>query len=98
MPIALIGVAAFMILTAIKGNYAEVGSQFQSDVVGPSGFISFLIGLVGISVFFRLIGLPGAGRFFLALVIVVFLLQNPGVITALETVSAAATPSTSGAT
>src|SRR5271166_6466535 len=85
MPLALVILAAFLIMTGITGNYAKVGAQFQSDVMGQGGFISFMEGIIGIAIFFRVIGMPNAGRVFLILVIGVYLLSNQGVLTALQT-------------
>ena len=88
MPLALVVLAAFLILTGVKGNYAEVGQQFDTDVAGQGGFFSFLVGILGIAILFRLIGLPNAGKAFLTLVIVVYLLQNANVLKALQNLGA----------
>lgn len=95
MPLALVTLAAFLILVGIKGNYAQVGSQFQQDVMGQGGYFQFLAGILGIAIFFRLIGMPNAGRVFLILVILVYLMQNKNVLSALENLSASSgsTPS-----
>lgn len=87
MPLALVTLAAFLILVGIKGNYAKVGSQFQQDVMGQGGYFQFLAGILGIAIFFRLIGMPNAGRVFLILVILVYLMQNKNVLSALENLS-----------
>jgi hypothetical protein len=90
MPLALLVIGALLIMTGIKGGSAPaaVGAAFDQDVMGPSGFLNFLIGLIGIAVFFRLIDMPNAGRFFLILVLLVFLAQNANVLTALQNVTA----------
>jgi hypothetical protein len=98
MPLALIAIAWLAIMTGINGNYADVGKQFESDVLNNGqggGFLSFMAGLVSIAVFFRVIGLPNAGRVFLILVIVVFLLENANVLTALQSIGGSAAPSAS---
>lgn len=93
MPLALIVVAWILIMTGIRGDYAALGQSFSTDVMSKGGFFNFGVGIVGIAAFFRLIGLPNAGRAFLILVIVAYLLQNQNVLTALEQVAA---PSASG--
>lgn len=112
MPLALVALAWILVMTGIRGDYTAVGAAFQQDVIGTgkSGFLSWMIGIVGIAVFFRLIGLPGAGKVFMILVIVVFLLQNNAAVLAnLESIgggassptastSSAGTASTSGET
>jgi len=87
MPLALIVLAAFLIMTGITGQYAQVGQQFNDDVIGQGGqggFLSYLEGIIGISIFFRIIGMPNAGRIFLILVIVAYLIANQGVLAALQ--------------
>lgn len=89
MPLALLAASWLLLMTGINGNYAEVGAQFETDVLNNGqggGFLAFMAGLVSISVFFRVIGLPNAGRVFLILVLVVFLLQNENVLTALQNI------------
>src|SRR5271165_7252933 len=94
MPLALIVAAWILVMTGIRGNYTDLGKQFQSDVMSQGGFFNFLVGIIGIAIFFRLIGMPNAGRAFLILVILAFLLQNANVLTTLESIAApaAATP------
>jgi hypothetical protein len=96
MPLALVIIAWVLIMTGIKGNYSQVGQQFQADVIGngTGGFLSFMFGIVGIAAFFRILDLPGAGKVFLGLVLLVYLLQNESVLTTLQTVLASAAPST----
>ncbi len=89
MPLALALLAWVLVMTGIRGNYADVGKQFEDDVVGnppaaSGSFLGFVIGITGIAVFFRLIGAPEAGKVFLGLVLLVFLMQNASVFTALS--------------
>ena len=93
MPLALIFVAAMLIIIGIRGNYAAVGAQAEADIIDPkTGYIQFLIGIIGIGAFFRLIGMPNAGKVFLGLVLLAWIMQNKNVITALQNV----TPTASG--
>jgi hypothetical protein len=96
MPLALVVIAVFVILTGLKGNFSAVGTQFTADIMGPQGFLSFLVGIIGIAVFFRLIDMPNAGRAFVTLVIVVFLLQNSSVITTLQNLGTTASTTSTG--
>lgn len=87
MPLALITIAALLIMTGINGNYQAVGKQFEQDVMGGGqggGFVSFMVGIIGIATFFRVIGMPNAGKVFISLVIIVFLLKNANLLTAIE--------------
>ncbi len=96
MPLALIAIAIMLFIAGVTGNYAQVGTQFQNDVMGADGkgsFLQFMIGIIGIGAFFRLIGMPNAGRFFLVLVLIVYLMKNSNAITALENVTSG-TPAT----
>ena len=88
MPLALVTIAVFLILVGIKGNYKDVGQQFESDFMGQGGFFNFLVGIVGIAIFFRLLGLPNAGRVFLILVLLVYFMQNQNVLKAFQNLSA----------
>jgi hypothetical protein len=104
MPLALLAIAALMIITGLKGNYSAVGNAFNTDVMGANGqggFLSFMLGIVGIAVFFRIIGMPNAGKVFLVLVILVFIMENQNVLTAVQSAitggTTAATP-TAGTT
>lgn len=102
MPIALAALAWLLVMTGINGNYSAVGSQFETDVFNngkSGGFINFMAGILGIAIFFRVIGLPTVGRAFLILALLVFILQNPNVLTALESIGGgSSTPTASGST
>jgi len=104
MPLALAIIAWVLVMTGIRGNYANVGKQFEADVVGnppatSGSFLGFLVGIIGIAVFFRLIGAPEAGKVFLGLVLLVFLMQNANVFSALSSAtSGSSTAVTTSAT
>ena len=91
MPLALVALAAMLFIIGVTGNYDKAGALVEDDVMGTPGpgFLQFMIGIIGIGAFFRLIGMPNAGRVFLILVILVYLMKNSNVITALENVTAA---------
>lgn len=92
MPLALVVIAWILIMTGINGNYAALGQQFNNDVLGQGGFFNFLVGIVGIAVFFRVVDMPNAGRVFIGLVILAYLLQNANVLTSLESVGTGVAP------
>jgi hypothetical protein len=99
MPLALLAIGALLVLIGLTGKESQLGDAFNQDVMGQGGFLQFAIGLAGIAIFFRLLGMPNAGRFFLVLVLLVFLLQNSNVLTMLENVAAGSqTPGTGTAT
>ena len=93
MPLALVALAAMLFIIGVTGNYGTAGALVEDDVMGNPGpgFLQFMIGIIGIGAFFRLLGMPNAGRVFLILVILVYLMKNSNVITALENVSNTAT-------
>lgn len=101
MPLAFLALAWLAVMTGINGNYSDVSNAFKQDVTGASGqggFITFAAGIIGIAVFFRLIGLPSAGKVFLFLVILVFVIENNSqLLPALESIgssNSSATPAT----
>jgi len=100
MPLALIALAAMLFIIGVTGNYATAGALVEDDVMGNPGpgFLQFMIGIIGIGAFFRLIGMPNAGRVFLILVILVYLMKNTNAITALENVTAAASTGSGSST
>lgn len=100
MPLALAIAAILLVLTAIKGNYAAVGAQFNSTFFGSSttstgpngtstttatqGFLLWFGSILGIAVIFRIIQAPKAGELFIALLILVYFLQNNGILSNIE--------------
>src|SRR5271166_3938424 len=97
MPLALVALAAMLFIIGVTGNYATAGALVEDDVLGNPGpgFLQFMIGIIGIGAFFRLIGMPNAGRVFLMLVILVYLMKNTNTIAALENVAAGSSTSPS---
>lgn len=102
MPLAFLALAWLAVMTGINGNYSDVSAAFKQDVTGGTagqgGFIAFAAGIIGIAVFFRLIGLPNAGKVFLFLVILVFVIENNSqLLPALEAIGGGGTASASPA-
>lgn len=99
MPLALIIVAILLAITGIKGNYQAVGQQFQTTFFtgdqGQAGFASWLGAILGLAIIFRLIQAPGAGKLFISLVLLAFLLNHAGQLQQVEKMAASlATPPT----
>lgn len=97
MPLAFLALAWLAVMTGINGNYSDVSAAFKQDVTGANGqggFIAFAAGVVSIGVFFRLIGLPSAGKVFLFLVILVYVIENNSqLLPALEAIGSGSTAS-----
>jgi len=101
MPLAFVALAWLLVMTGVNGNYADLSAAFKQDVSGAGGqggFLAFGAGVIGIAVFFRLIGMPNAGKVFLFLVILVFVIENnSAILPALESIGGGSTaPATSG--
>lgn len=97
MPLALVILAYLAVVTGLTGRWSTVGAQFETDVMGSNGqggFLQFLVGIIGIAIFFRVVDMPNAGRVFMGLVIIVFLLQNANVLTTLENIVGTSTTAT----
>lgn len=88
MPLALFLAACLFIAVAIKGNYPQAGALFQQTFFstngGNKGFFVWFASILGIAIIFRIIDAPRAGKAFLALLLVVYFMQNQGVLTSLE--------------
>ena len=101
MPIFLAALGALLIMTSINGQYAQVGAAFEQDVMGNGqggGFLNFIVGIVGIAAFFRLIGMPNAGKVFIVLVILAYMIKNANLLTALESLGSSSSTATTPAT
>ena len=87
MPLALFLAAIMFGIIAVRGNYAEAGNLFNKTFFGAgsgSGFLKWFGSMVAIAVIFRIIQAPKAGELFLTLLLIVYFLQNQGVIQAIE--------------
>ena len=107
MPLGLIIIGALLFIIAIRGNYNDAGKLFNTTFFGAngqSGFFTWLGSITGLAIIFRIIGAPKAGELFIALLLIVFFLKNPGILAAIEgaiqtgggTAAAQATASTPG--
>jgi hypothetical protein len=99
MPIALIVAAILLAITGIKGNYQAVGTQFQTTFFGgadgQAGFAAWLGAIFGLAIIFRLIQAPGAGKLFISLVLLAFMLNHVQALKGIEgALKGATTPPT----
>jgi hypothetical protein len=80
MPLALGIIALLIFVTAVKGNYAAVGAQFNETFITGSGqspgFGTWAGSIIGLAIIFRAIQAPKAGELFIAIVILVYFLKN----------------------
>ena len=101
MPIFLAAVGFLLVMTAINGQYTAVGNAFEQDVLGGGkggGFLNFIVGIIGIAAFFRLIAMPNAGKVFIVLVILAYLLKNANLLMALESIGSPPASASTGST
>ena len=83
MPLALIVIAFLLFMTGIKGNYAQVGTQFNQTFLGTNGQQGFFVwfgSILAIAIVFRIIQAPRAGELFIALLMLVYFLKNDGIL------------------
>lgn len=88
MPLFLAIIGILAVITAIKGNASAVGTQFNTTFFGSTsqtGFIVWFGSILGIALIFRIIQAPKAGELFIALLILVYFLDNNGVLGNIET-------------
>ena len=87
MPLALVLIALLLFVTAIRGNVAAAGAQFNQTFFGSngdSGFLKWAGSVIGLAVIFRLIQAPKAGEMFVALVLLVYLLTHSTVLSQID--------------
>ena len=100
MPIVLFITGALLVYLGILGKdrIAQAGALFEDDIMGNPGpgFLQWGIGVLGISAFFRLVGMPNAGRYFLILVVLAWVFKNQNVLTKLQSLSASGSSSGGG--
>lgn len=99
MPLALGFIALLLFVVAIKGNYDEAGKLFNQTFFkyGESpGFLLWAGSIFGLSIIFRLIGAPNAGRAFIGLLVLVYFLTHNNVLQQLNDAAKGAASSGSG--
>lgn len=71
-------VGLLMIVTGVKGTYAQFGSQVASDFTGSKPFTYWVFAIVSVGALGYIDALRTVSRMFLALIIVAMVLANRG--------------------
>jgi hypothetical protein len=104
MPVFIFFVAAIFGLAAINGKVGTLFTQAKADLFGTGqsyGFIVWAAAILVVAAVFKAIDLGDAGKVFIALLIIAFLLGTPDVVNSLEQqlkpgASSTTTPATTG--
>lgn len=88
----LIIIGLLLIASALKNTVNELGAQLQIDLLGQSGFLTWIAAIGGVGALGYVPALRTTSRYLLALIIVVLVVRNGGIWanlqTALQTASA----------
>ena len=76
-------VGMLMIVTGVKGTYAQFGSQVASDFTGSQPFTYWVVAIIGVGAVGYIDALRTVSRLFLALILVSMVLANKGFFTQL---------------
>lgn len=79
MPFALVIIGLLMIITGINNTYAQFGSQLQTDFGGSKGFIVWALALSAVGALGYIENLRTFSHYFMALILISFILSNKGV-------------------
>lgn len=71
-------VGLLMIVTGVKGTYAQFGAQVASDFTGSQPFTYWVAAILGVGAVGYVDALRGVSRLFLALILVSMVLANGG--------------------
>jgi hypothetical protein len=98
MALLFLIVGALALITAIKGNVADVARQLEKDFVGRDSFWLWVGFVLLLSILGSALNMREASRMFMILVVVVYLISRNGVFTkfeeALNVTAPGATPQT----
>lgn len=78
-----------MILTGINNTYAQFGSQLQSDFSGSKSFIVWIIAIGSVGALGYIKDLRSFSHYFMALILISFILANKGVFASFQAAIAA---------
>lgn len=78
MPVFLLFVGAILLIVAIRGNYAALGSQIGKDLTGSGNFLIWVGGLAIVGMLGYIKGFETPSRAFLGLIILSMLIANSG--------------------
>lgn len=90
MAFALIALGILLFIAAYQNNVAILGHQLSVDLMGPKGFLIWLVALFIIGAIGYAPKLERLSRIFLVLILVVVFLANKGFFTQLTTLVTAA--------
>src|SRR5580698_9117935 len=76
-------VGLLMIVTGVKGTYAQFGSQVASDFTGSQPFTYWVAAIIGVGAIGYIHTLQTVSRLFLTLILVSMVLANKGFFTQL---------------
>ena len=79
MPYALVIIGLLMIITGINNTYAQFATQLQTDFGGSRGFIVWAIALAAVGALGYINDLRQFSHYFMALILISFVLSNKGV-------------------
>ena len=78
MPLFFIGSGLVLILTGIKGDPGKLWDLVTGDFVGPNNFVYWLLSILILGSLGYVESLKSVSRLFIALVVIVLLLDNRG--------------------
>lgn len=78
MPILFIGSGLILIVTALKGDPSQLWKLIQGDFTGQNNYVYWMLSILVLGALGYIQQLKQLSRLFLALVIVVLLLDNKG--------------------
>lgn len=79
MPFALVIIGLLMIITGINNTYAQFGAQLQTDFGGSKGFLVWALALAAVGALGYIENLRTFSHYFMALILLSFILSNKGV-------------------
>ena len=79
MPFALVIIGLLMIITGINNTYSQFGSQLQTDLGGSKGFLVWAVALGAVGALGYVQNLRTFSHYFMALILISFILANKGV-------------------
>ena len=78
MPLFLLTVGILAIIVAIKGNYPDVAVQIEHDFLGAGSFVYWAAAILLLAIIGNVTETPRAAKLFIALIIVVYVVSQPG--------------------
>ena len=79
MPFAFLFFGVLILVTAIKGNQNALAAQVVKDFTGSGKFFYWIGAIIILAAIGRAVDLPGASKMLITLIIVVYLVSQPGI-------------------